>query len=216
MLEEFARTARQVTYRSPQLGVISNVTGQLAGEELAAPAYWVGHVRQPVRFGAGIEALCHELGAYSQEPVQAMFLEIGPQPVLVGMGRLCLPQGNGADSDQKVQWLHSLRRGQSDWQSMLQSVGELYVRGVPIDWVGLDRDYERRRVVLPTYPFQRERFWVKAAAPGRAENRVTVKQQRKRAPLAWSAVVRGRLSGEPFRVRHRPGFTGAAGAPSHP
>ena len=166
MLEEFARTARQVTYRSPQLGVISNVTAQLATEELATPAYWVGHVRQPVRFGAGIEALCHELGADSQEPVQAMFLEIGPQPVLVGMGRLCLPQGNGADSGQKVQWLHSLRRGQSDWQPMLQSVGEFYVRGAPIDWVGLDRDYARRRVVLPTYPFQRERFWVKAAASG--------------------------------------------------
>ena len=166
MLEEFARTAREVTYRSPQLGVISNVTGQLATEELATPAYWVRHVRQPVRFGAGIEALCHELGAHSQEPVQAVFLEIGPHPVLVGMGRLCLPQGDGADRGQKVQWLHSLRRGQSDWQPMLQSVGELYVRGLPIDWVGLDRDYARRRVVLPTYPFQRERFWVKPAPGG--------------------------------------------------
>ena len=166
MLEEFGRAARQVTYRSPNIGVISNVSGQLASAELATAAYWVSHVRQPVRFGAGIEALCHELGAYSQEPVQAVFLEIGPHPVLVGMGRLCLPQGDGADSGQKIQWLHSLRRGQSDWQPMLHSVGELYVRGVPIDWAGLDRDYARRRVVLPTYPFQRERFWIKPAPGG--------------------------------------------------
>ncbi len=164
MLEGFARTAHQVTYRSARLGVISNVTGQLATEELATPAYWVRHVRAPVRFGAGMEALSQELGAYSQEPVRALFLEIGPQPVLVGMGRLCLPDGQASDRGQQVQWLYSLRRGQSDWQAMLQSVGELYVQGVPIDWVGLDRDYARRRVVLPTYPFQRERFWVKPAA----------------------------------------------------
>jgi len=86
MLEEFARTAREVTYRSPQLGVISNVTGQLATEELATPAYWVRHVRQPVRFGAGIEALCHELGAHSQEPVQAVFLEMFGDPITNSKG----------------------------------------------------------------------------------------------------------------------------------
>jgi NADPH:quinone reductase-like Zn-dependent oxidoreductase/SAM-dependent methyltransferase/acyl carrier protein len=60
----------------------------------------------------------------------------------------------------QVAMLPSLRENKSDWQQMLSSLGELYVRGVEIDWVGFDRTYQRRKVILPTYPFQRERYWV--------------------------------------------------------
>lgn len=60
--------------------------------------------------------------------------------------------------------LPSLRQGRLDWQSMLQSLAELYVRGVPVDWTGFDRDYSRQRVSLPSYPFQRQRYWVEPAA----------------------------------------------------
>ncbi|MGH8572928.1 MAG: KR domain-containing protein, partial [Gammaproteobacteria bacterium] len=81
------------------------------------------------------------------------FLEIGPAPVLLGMGRQIV-----ADDD--AAWLPSLRPGVSDWRQMLGSLAELYVRGAAIDWAGFDRDYTRRRVHLPTYPFQRERFWI--------------------------------------------------------
>src|SRR5262249_55761791 len=86
-----------------------------------------------------------------------IFLEIGPQPILVGMGRHCLPDGKGM-------WLSSLRQGQADWYQLLHSLGALYVRGVSVDWAGFDRDYPRRRVVLPTYPFQRQRYWVEMTA----------------------------------------------------
>ena len=64
--------------------------------------------------------------------------------------------------------LPSLRQGQSDWQQMLSSLGELYVRGVEIDWLGFDGDYERRKLALPTYPFQRQRYWVEAPQQKRA------------------------------------------------
>ena len=83
-------------------------------------------------------------------------MEIGPHPTLLGMAARCLPEGAG-------EWLPSLRRGRSDWQQMLESLGALYVKGVRIDWQGFDRDYARRKVSLPTYPFQRERYWVKPA-----------------------------------------------------
>jgi acyl carrier protein len=84
-----------------------------------------------------------------------IFLEIGAKPILLGMGRSCLPEEVGV-------WLPSLRQGQSDWQQLLQTLGELYIRGLRVNWSGFDRDYERYRLGLPTYPFQRQRYWIEA------------------------------------------------------
>src|SRR5690606_2404578 len=75
----------------------------------------------------------------------------------VGLGRACVP-----DAEQGV-WLSSLRPGRGEWETLLGSVAELYVRGVEVDWSGVDRPYRRRRVELPTYPFQRQRYWIDTA-----------------------------------------------------
>jgi acyl transferase domain-containing protein len=77
MLEEFRRVAERVTYHKPVLRLVSNVTGRLAGDEIATPGYWVRHVREAVRFADGVAAL-HSQGVQ-------IFLEIGPKPVLLGM-----------------------------------------------------------------------------------------------------------------------------------
>ncbi len=145
MLVEFERAAASVTYAKPSIPLYSNVSGQLATDEIAAPTYWRRHVRQSVRFAASMEAL------YQQG--YEIFVEIGPKPSLSDMGRLCLPDGEGT-------WLASLRQGQEDWLQLLQSLGKLYVQGVPIEWSGFDKDYPRRRLQLPTYPFQRQRYWL--------------------------------------------------------
>jgi malonyl CoA-acyl carrier protein transacylase len=145
MLAEFERIAAEVTYAKPSIPLCSNITGQLATDEIATPTYWCRHVRQPVRFAASMETLY-------QHGFQT-FLEIGPKPSLLGMARQCLPDGVGT-------WLVSLRQGQEDWQQLLQSLGELYVRAMPIDWSGFDKDYPRSRLQLPTYPFQRQRYWI--------------------------------------------------------
>jgi surfactin synthase thioesterase subunit len=114
-------------------------------------------VREPVEFQAGMEAL-------RQAGVDA-FLEVGPSPVLVGLGKACLP-------DLPALWLHSLRRGKEDWEQVLQSLGRLYVSGAAVDWSGWDRPFSRRRVSLPSYPFQRSRHWVlPRAGQGRPERR---------------------------------------------
>ena len=77
-----------------------------------------------------------------------VFLEIGPSPTLIGMGqRVCRKDDNA--------WLPSLRPGRDDWQTMLESLAELYVRGAEVDWTGFDRDYSRQKIELPSYPFQR-------------------------------------------------------------
>ncbi|MBU0485488.1 MAG: SDR family NAD(P)-dependent oxidoreductase [Proteobacteria bacterium] len=150
ILESFGKIAGKINYSAPQLDLIGNLTGELIGEEVPSASYWVGHVREAVRFAAGMEAL------YQQG--YRLFIEIGPHPVLLGMGRKCLPA-------EDCIWLPSLFRGGGDWQQMLRSLGELYVRGAKIDWQGFDRDYRRRKKSLPTYPFNGEKYWLK---PGKA------------------------------------------------
>ncbi len=149
ILGAFTEVARGVTYSEPEIDLLSNVTGAPAVPgQLTDPAYWVGHIRQPVRFADSIVALYQQ--GYRH------FVEIGPHPVLLGMARRCIEQDEAA-------WMPSLRKGKPDWQQLLESLGGLYVRGVEVDWEGFDRDYReqggRRRIELPTYPFQRERYW---------------------------------------------------------
>ena len=145
MLAEFEAVASQITYNQPQISLISNVAGAIADESIATASYWVNHVRQPVKFAQSMETL-HQQG-------YEVFLEIGSKPILLGMGRECL-------MGTKKLWLPSLRPGKPDWLQMVQSLGQLYVQGVKVDWLEFDQHYSRQKVVLPTYPWQRKRYWL--------------------------------------------------------
>ncbi|MDY7005043.1 MAG: SDR family oxidoreductase [Cyanobacteriota bacterium] len=145
ILAEFEQVVAQVRFNLPQLKLISNVTGELATEEITTSKYWCDHVRQPVQFMASMSTL-EQLGI-------DVLVEIGAKPILLGMGRQCIPEYQGL-------WLPSLRQGQEDWQQILTSLAELYLHGVSINWLGFDRDFQRHRIPLPTYPFQRQRYWV--------------------------------------------------------
>lgn len=159
ILEEFERVASQINYSLPRLDIISNLTGKPATAEIATPQYWVDHVRQAVRFSDSIE--------YLDKQGYQIFLEIGSQPTLLSMGRAMLENRNF--SEPKL-WLPSLRPGKEDWQQMLQSLGTLFVSGIKVDWMGFDRDYQRQKVWnLPTYPFQRQRYWIQEAEGKRQE-----------------------------------------------
>ncbi len=148
MLTEFEAVASQITYNKPRIPLISNLTGTRADDSITTVSYWVNHVRQPVKFAQTMETL-HQEG-------YEVFVEIGPQPILLGMGRQCWSENVGV-------WLPSLRDAQEDWQQILKSLAELYVQGVKVDWSGFDRDYNRSKVVLPTYPFQRQRYWIETS-----------------------------------------------------
>jgi myxalamid-type polyketide synthase MxaB len=156
MLDEFERAAGQVTMKAPSISLISNVSAQPMAEAPDA-SYWRKHVRQAVRFSDSIETLRGQ--GYE------VFVEIGPKPTLMSMGQQCWP----AEAE-PASWLPSLREGRDDWQVMLESLGALYVQGASVDWAGLDEDYApgRRKVVLPTYPFQRSRYWL---APPQAQKK---------------------------------------------
>lgn len=149
VLQALETEAKKVTWGEPRLGIVSNVTGQLAGPEtMGRAAYWPQHLRSPVRFLDGMHTL-------QREGVDA-YLEVGPGPTLLGMGRRCVTGGEAG-------WFPSLRPGRDDWQQMLESLGALWVKGVEVDWHGFDQPYRRRRVPLPTYPFQRRRYWAEPA-----------------------------------------------------
>ncbi len=145
VLDRFEQAASEVKYGPPQVDVVSNLTGQLAGvDRLGDPGYWRRHMRLPVQFEAGMREL-------KKQGVE-VFVEVGPHPVLLGMGRGCVPDDYGV-------WLPSLRRGQKDWGQLLESLGHLYLQGMTPDWSGFDAPYARKPLALPTYPFERERYW---------------------------------------------------------
>ncbi|WP_341529633.1 beta-ketoacyl synthase N-terminal-like domain-containing protein [Nostoc sp. UHCC 0302] len=150
ILAEFEQRASELVYSEPQIDLISNVTGKLVqGAGIGQASYWRRHLRQAVQFAAGIETL--------QAQGYDLFVEIGPNPVLIGMAQQSIFHGVGV-------WLPSLRRGQDDWQQLLQSLASLYIQGVKVDWSGFDQDYHRNRIPLPTYPFQRQRYWIETIA----------------------------------------------------
>lgn len=143
MLEAFEQFAATIPYHRPQVPIAANLTGQVMTEAPTA-RYWRDHLRNTVQFAAGMNRVA--------EAEPAVVIEIGPTASLLGMGRRCVPKLEAA-------WLPSLRQGQDDWSVICASVSEYYVRGGQIDWRGWDRPWHRRRVLLPTYPFQRSRHW---------------------------------------------------------
>ncbi len=145
MLAELEKVARSVKFQNPRVGVVSNLYGRVVKDEIAKADYWVRHVREPVRFAQGIAAI-------AKQKCSAL-IEMGPRPTLLGMGRNCVP-------DMDTLWLPSLRQGHDDWKQILSAVAELYQSGTDPDWKGFEQPYQRNRVVLPTYPFQRKRFWM--------------------------------------------------------
>jgi len=152
MLADFRRVAAGIQYRQPAIPIISNMTGKVSGQHMASPEYWVDHVLHHVQFSSTIETLGRSLDEMSGSQ-QRTFLELGPHPVLTGMGRQCIGSG-------RERWLITLRKGQSAWLQLLLGLGHLYSAGAAVDWEGFDRCYSPRRITQPTYPFQRKTYWV--------------------------------------------------------
>lgn len=148
MLDDFERIAAEVAYSSPSIGLVSSLTGQLAGEVVAKAEYWRRHLGEQVEFSTSMQTL-HEQGC-------ALFVEIGPKPTLIEMAKQSLPQEFGT-------WLPSLDEKKEDWQVLLQSLKTVYLNGQVINCEGFDSDYQRNRLSLPTYPFERQNYWLKAS-----------------------------------------------------
>jgi acyl transferase domain-containing protein/acyl-CoA synthetase (AMP-forming)/AMP-acid ligase II/acyl carrier protein len=144
--DAFHETASSISMRPLQVPLACNRNGSvLERGTVIEAAYWRDHIRNPVQFHAGMQSLASaDCGLY---------IEIGPTATLIKMGRRCVENTAGNA------WLTSLAKGEDDWTTLLSAVGGAFVRGCTVDWRAFDLGQGRKRVQLPTYPFQRNRHW---------------------------------------------------------
>ena len=146
ILDEFKRIASEINYFAPNIPIISNLSGEeISSTDLLDAEYWKNHIRGSVQFEQGIKQL-EQLGCNT-------FIEIGPHPVLNGMGKKII-------TDNENLWINSIRRQQGDWESILTNLAQLYVNGCSIYWEKVDDGFNRRTIALPNYPFKKERYYV--------------------------------------------------------
>ena len=143
MVEAYERVVAETELKAPQLKMISNVSGAVAGTEVTTARYWAEQVLQPVRFGEGIVTAVREGGT--------LMVELGPKAVLSGIGKRCAANEN-------ARWIASVEAGKSSIETMLQAAAQLYERGLEIDWGSFHSQSNARRLQLPTYPFQRKTY----------------------------------------------------------
>ncbi|MFI6367767.1 type I polyketide synthase [Nocardia sp. NPDC050630] len=190
MLDEFGRVVADSTFRSPHIPIASNLTGAVESDLLVDPKYWVRQVREPVRFADGITTLRQAGGT--------RFLEIGPDAVLAGL----------IDAEAVVA---TQRRGRDQVETLVRAVAEAHCAGVDVDWAEFYAGTGARRVDLPTYAFQRQRYWLSPAEP--ASDAVGFGQECVDHPLlstmvslvgSGERVVTGRLSvvSQPWLADH--------------
>lgn len=146
MLEEFGRVLRKVTLNAPGIPLVSTLTGRLATEEqLRSPEYWVDQVRQPVRF--------HDAARTLADQNVTVTLELGPAGVLSAL----------VAESTSLTPVAAVRSGQAEAHDALAALGGLWSAGIPVDWQAVFAGTGARRVDLPSYPFQRERYWLEHA-----------------------------------------------------
>ncbi len=145
ILDEFRAIAEGLTFHEPQVAVVSNLTGGLVSAELTDPAYWVSHVREAVRFADGVRTLADE-GV-------TRFVEVGPDAVLTAMAQQAL------DTEGSV-FVPVLRGRTPEAEAFAGFLGHAHVAGLPVDWAAFYAGSGAQRVELPTYAFQRERYWL--------------------------------------------------------
>ncbi|MFJ5900691.1 SDR family NAD(P)-dependent oxidoreductase [Streptomyces sp. NPDC093064] len=149
MLEDFRAVAETLSYDEPRIPVVSNLTGEVASAGTHTHAdYWVRHVREAVRFADGVRAL-------ADRGVTA-FLEVGPDGVLSALAAVSLP-------DTGTVVVPALRKDRDETVSVLTALARLHTAGADVDWSAPLSGTGARTVELPTYAFQHERYWPKAA-----------------------------------------------------
>ncbi len=150
ILEPFTLAVKKVTLNSPQIPYLSNVTGNwIAASQATDPNYWAKHLRSCVRFSEGLQQLL-------KEPEQIL-LEVGPGRTL---STLATQHSNKTEKQVVLTSLRHPQDRQSDVEFLLTTLGKLWLFGVKVDWSGFYNHQKHLRVPLPTYPFERQRYWI--------------------------------------------------------
>jgi len=155
----FAEKVRRVRLSAPRIPFVSTVTGAwITPEQAQDPAYWSRHLRETVRFATAAGVLVSEPGR--------LFLEVGPRTTLTTLTRR---QVKDILAKPLVSSLADQAGNGTEWAALLLAAGQLWSNGLALDWKAFRLGERRRRVVLPTYPFERKRYWIEPARPAKAE-----------------------------------------------
>lgn len=150
VIAPFADVVRTIKLVPPQIPFVSTVTGDWIRDEQAIdPMYWASHLRATVRFADGIQTLW-------QQPDRVL-LEVGPRTTAATLAR---QQIKDLKQQIAISSLGNTTENEAEWSALLQAIGQLWLAGVTINWQNFYADERRYRVALPTYPFERQRFWV--------------------------------------------------------
>ncbi|MDB9425330.1 amino acid adenylation domain-containing protein [Microcystis aeruginosa CS-564/01] len=160
ILDSLEQEAAAISYQPLQIPLVANLTGEVLPEGATIdPRYWRNQARNPVQFYASIQTLI--------EQKFSLFLEVSPKPTLSRLGQQCCPETS-------TTWLFSLAPPQEDEQSLLNSLAILYdSQGAKINWEGFNQNYPHNLLALPTYPFQRQRYWLETIKPTSEETTMT-------------------------------------------
>jgi len=151
LAEELTKIAQSIRLSPPKIPYISNVTGKpITDSEATDASYWARHLTQPVQFAAGLQHMC--------SPSAPVFLEIGPGQMLTSLAEQYLA-GKGLADRVALASLPHASDAQPDRAFILSTLGNLWLSGIEPDWTGVHRNERRNRVPLPTYPFERQRYW---------------------------------------------------------
>ena len=157
IMDELTQLVAQFERRPPQIPYISNVTGTwITDEQAVDPRYWATHMRQPVRFADGVRALWEKPGN--------ILVEVGVGQMLGSMA-MQHPARASANDPIVLSSLPSAHDATSDQAFMVRSLGQLWLSGCAIDWSGFHTQASRRRLPLPTYPFERQQYWTHHSPP---------------------------------------------------
>ncbi|MFE1914542.1 type I polyketide synthase, partial [Streptomyces anandii] len=179
MLSEFRRVAQVLEFEAPRIPIVSNLTGGVVSAgEVCSPEFWVRHVREAVRFLDGVRVL-------EAEGVTT-FVELGPDGVLSAMAQECVT-GDGHV------YAPVLRRDRGEADTVIAAVAQAYVRGKAVDWRAFFAGTGARRVDLPTYAFQRERYWLEIPSSPVTSGGVAGVGSDSVDARFWDAVERGDL-----------------------
>lgn len=150
IIESFTAQVSAVKLSAPQIPFVSNVTGDWIGaHEATSPRYWARHLRQTVRFADGLSKLLKDAAN--------VLLETGPGTTLTTLARI---HPEGTETLVTIASLPHPRAGEPDFKFVTQSLGQLWLAGVEIDWTAYHAGEQRRRMALPTYPFERQHYWI--------------------------------------------------------
>jgi len=182
ILADFARVCAQVRFSAPTVPFISNLTGAwITSEEAMDPQYWVRHLRQTVRFGDGL----HTVLAGGR----IVLLEVGPGRSLASLARMQSPVPVA------VTTLRHPREQATDVEFLLTALGRVWQRGAVVVLGAHHGGTRRRRIPLPTYPFERERFWLDAGGPAAAPDDPTGDASRHTDVREWFSTPAWRRTG---------------------